>query len=84
MTYLLNVEDTSEGKSLIDFLKSLKFVELIHDSDEIVSGVELFDENGMTITKNQLEKILLDSESSKSIEIDDAFNMSELWKNKSN
>lgn len=81
MTYLLKIENTSEGKSLIDFLKSLKFVELIDNSEEVVDEFAIVDENGIVISEKEIDDFLIASESSVSIKIDDAFKMSELWKN---
>jgi len=84
MNYLLKVENTLEGKSLIDFLKALKFVDIIDESDNFDSDLETLYENGRTMSQSDVVEFISASESSESINIHDAFDMSGLWLSKKN
>ena len=71
MEYILKIEDTEEAKSLIAFLRTLKFVKV----KDIKS-----DKSQKSINIKEFRAIIEKSEKSTSIPLIDAMEKSSLWK----
>lgn len=69
MDTLVKIPNTTEGKKLLTYLKSLAFVKVVGDSDGFINVEEL---------KEKVKK----AEKSKPLTIDEAMQKSEGWKGK--
>ncbi len=72
MEYILKIEDTEEAKSLIAFLRTLKFVKVKDIKSE---------KSKKSINIDEFRAIIEKSEKSTSIPIIDAMEKSSQWKN---
>jgi hypothetical protein len=75
MEYILKINDTKEAKSLISFLRSLKFVKLLDIDSEIKEKEE-------AITLEEIKSVIHKAEDSPSIPLINAIEISSKWKNK--
>ena len=72
MEYILKIEDTEEAKSLVAFLRTLKFVKV----KDIKS-----DKSQKAINAEEFRAIIEESEKSSSIPLIEAMEKSSSWKN---
>ncbi len=72
MEYILKIEDTKEAKSLISFLRSLKFVKVMDIKSDMSQNA---------ISVEEIRTVIEQSEKSTSIPLIDAMGKSSLWKN---
>ena len=87
MSYIIQIEDTKQSKSLIQYLSTLKFVKIINEnSNETKTNnnkpTKLYELGSNKIDSEMIEEIITSAENSKNIPLNDAIKKSDEWKNK--
>lgn len=81
MSYLVEIENIEQGKSLINYLKTLNFVKILNNADTDFDNEILFDNSGNPLSDATINTILNKSENSNNITLSDAIQSSSEWKN---
>lgn len=86
MAYLVQIDDSTQGKELMNFLKTLDYVK-VYDKNKI-SGktqrqiIDLYNSAGGRLTTDEINELLETAEQSGEISFEDAVEASEEWKTK--